>query len=76
MLTKQLHDLWEQIEQAQLELSTFKFLQTQEEAAVPRRINGLMEDVNRQTERERSLQMRYAQFSDQLQQCRLNNTSS
>ncbi|TGZ39011.1 Cell division cycle 5-related protein [Temnothorax longispinosus] len=76
VLTKQLHDLWEQIEQAHLEQSTFKFLQTQEEAAIPRRINALMEDVNRQTERERSLQMRYAQLQDQLQQCQLNDMSS
>ncbi|XP_050465844.1 cell division cycle 5-like protein [Cataglyphis hispanica] len=75
VLTKQLHDLWEQIEQAHLELSTFKFLQAQEEAAIPRRINALMEDVNRQTERERSLQMRYAQLQDQLQQCQLNDIS-
>ncbi|KZC15188.1 Cell division cycle 5-like protein [Dufourea novaeangliae] len=69
VLTKQLHDLWEQIEQAHLELSTFKFLQTQEEAAVPRRVNALMEDVNRQTERERVLQTRYAQLQEQMQQC-------
>lgn len=68
VLTKQLHDVWEQIEQAHLELSTFKFLQAQEEAAVPRRINGLMEDVNRQTEREKVLQARFAQLQDQLQQ--------
>ncbi|XP_076655106.1 cell division cycle 5-like protein [Halictus rubicundus] len=67
VLTKQLHDLWEQIEQAHLELSTFTFLQTQEEAAVPRRVNALMEDVNRQRERERVLQVRYAQLQDQLQ---------
>jgi hypothetical protein len=35
---KQLHDLYEQIEQAQLELSTFNFLQRQEMAAIPRRL--------------------------------------
>lgn len=64
-----MHDLCEQIEQAYLELSTFKFLQNQEEAAVPRRVNALIEDVNRQTERERVLQIRYAQLQDQLQQC-------
>ncbi|KAL2726745.1 cell division cycle 5-like protein [Vespula squamosa] len=69
VLIKQLHDMCEQIEQAYLELSTFKFLQNQEEAAVPRRVNALIEDVNRQTERERVLQMRYAQLQDQLQQC-------
>lgn len=37
-LMKQLHDLYEQIEQAQLELSTFNFLQRQEMAAIPRRL--------------------------------------
>jgi hypothetical protein len=37
-LIKQLHDLYEQIEQAQLELSTFNFLQRQEMAAIPRRL--------------------------------------
>ncbi|XP_046435737.1 cell division cycle 5-like protein [Neodiprion virginianus] len=67
-LSKQIHDLWEQIEQAHLELSTFKFLQAQEEAAVPRRLNALMEDVNRQTERERILQNKFAELQDQLQQ--------
>ncbi|XP_015590246.1 cell division cycle 5-like protein [Cephus cinctus] len=67
-LTKQHHDLWDQIEQAQLELSTFKFLQSQEEAALPRRINALIEDVHRQNERESSLQIRYAQLQEQLQQ--------
>ena len=37
-LIKQLHDLYDQIEQAQLELSTFRFLQRQEMAAIPRRL--------------------------------------
>ncbi|XP_012276782.1 cell division cycle 5-like protein [Orussus abietinus] len=71
VLTKQLHDLWEQIEQAHLELSTFKFLQSQEEAAIPRRVNALAEDVNRQTERERTLQTRFAQLQEQLQQLQI-----
>lgn len=71
VLTKQLHDHWEQIEQAHLELSTFKFLQAQEEAAVPRRINGLMDDVNRQTEREKVLQSRFSELQDQLQELQL-----
>lgn len=35
---KQLQDLHDQIEQARMELSTFKFLKEQEEAAIPRRI--------------------------------------
>lgn len=37
-LIKQLHDAFEQTDQANLELSTFKFLQEQEKAALPRRI--------------------------------------
>ena len=37
-LIKQLQDLFDQTEQAYLELSTFKFLKLQEEAAIPRRI--------------------------------------
>ncbi|XP_034945889.1 cell division cycle 5-like protein [Chelonus insularis] len=68
VLTKQLHDYWEQIEQAHVELSTFKFLQTQEEAAIPRRINSLLDDVNRQTTREKTLQIRFAELQDQLKQ--------
>lgn len=37
-LLKQLQDTYDQIDQANLELSTFKFLQEQEKAALPRRI--------------------------------------
>lgn len=37
-LIKQLQDIYENIDQANLELNTFKFLQEQEEAALPRRI--------------------------------------
>lgn len=37
-LFKQLHDLYEQIDKAYLELNTFRFLQEQEKAALPRRI--------------------------------------
>ena len=65
-LTKQLSDTWDQIEQLRLELSTFKFLQAQEESALPRRINALVEDVNRQNEREKHLQTKYAQLQEML----------
>lgn len=37
-LVKQIQDIYEQIDQSNLELSTFKFLQEQERAALPRRI--------------------------------------
>lgn len=39
---KQLQDLYDQIEQAALEMSTFRFLQKQEEAAIPRRLRQVI----------------------------------
>ncbi|XP_044726602.1 cell division cycle 5-like protein [Chrysoperla carnea] len=65
-LIKKIQDTFEQIEQASLELSTFKFLQDQEKAALPRRIAALTEDVNRQLERERELQARYGELQDKI----------
>lgn len=67
-LMKQLHDLYEQIEQAQLELSTFNFLQRQEMAAIPRRLESLTEDVSRQTEREKTLQAKFAELQQTVEQ--------
>lgn len=65
-LIKQLQDYFEQIDQASLELNTFKFLQDQEKAALPRRMQSLTEDVSRQMERERGLQNRYAELQGQI----------
>ncbi|GJQ84593.1 hypothetical protein Trydic_g10205 [Trypoxylus dichotomus] len=65
-LIKQLQDLYEQMDQAHLELNTFKFLQEQEKAALPRRIQSLTEDVNRQMERERLLQSRYSELQEKV----------
>ncbi|XP_047528491.1 cell division cycle 5-like protein isoform X1 [Vanessa atalanta] len=67
-LIKQFQELQDQIEQANLELSTFKFLAEQEKAAIPRRIESLTEDVNRQTEREKQLQKRYADLQAELEE--------
>lgn len=67
-LIKQFNDSHEQIEQLRLELSTFKCLQAQEEAALPKRIASLQEDVNRQKEREQVLQLRYAQLQEKLRE--------
>ncbi|RZF40584.1 hypothetical protein LSTR_LSTR007467 [Laodelphax striatellus] len=61
-LVKQFQDLIDQVEQAHMELSTFKFLQQQEEAAIPRRIESLTDDVNRQMEREKSLQKKFGEL--------------
>merc|ERR1719319_14915 len=55
-LTKQVQDISDQIEQAQLELSTFRFLSDQETAAIPQRLQSIKDDVARQTQREQSLQ--------------------
>ncbi|KPJ02874.1 Cell division cycle 5-related protein [Papilio xuthus] len=66
-LIKQFGELQEQIEQANLELSTFRFLAEQEKAAIPRRIESLTEDVNRQTDREKQLQKRYAELQAELE---------
>ncbi|XP_033224510.1 cell division cycle 5-like protein [Belonocnema kinseyi] len=67
-LSKQFNDTWTQIEQLRLELSTFKFLKAQEEAALPRRINALVEDVNRQKEREKHLQAKYSHLQELLRE--------
>ncbi|KAL0269731.1 UNVERIFIED_CONTAM: hypothetical protein PYX00_007365 [Menopon gallinae] len=65
-LIKQLQDLHNQTEQAMLELSTFKFLKNQEEIAIPRRIQALTEDVNRQVDREHALQKKYGELRQML----------
>ena len=70
-LIKQLQDLYEQIDQASLELNTFKFLQEHEKAALPRRIQSLTEDVNRQMERERSLQAKYGKLQEEVESLQL-----
>lgn len=67
-LIKQFQELQDQIEQSNLELSTFKFLAEQEKQAIPRRIESLTEDVNRQTDREKQLQRRYAELQDELEE--------
>ena len=51
--------MYDQIEQAQLELSTFSFLKNQETNAIPKRLQSIMDDVERQTKREKNLQELY-----------------
>ncbi|XP_076155441.1 cell division cycle 5-like protein [Alosa pseudoharengus] len=58
-LVKQLGDLWDQVEQAHMELRTFGELKKQEDLAIPRRQEALREDVQRQQEREKELQQRF-----------------
>ncbi|XP_051578785.1 cell division cycle 5-like protein [Myxocyprinus asiaticus] len=59
-LLKQLGELWDQVEQANVELHTFQELKKQEDHAIPRRQEALREDVQRQQEREKELQQRFA----------------
>lgn len=61
-LFKQLHDISEQIEQTYMELKTFEKLRLHEIGAIPKRSESLTEDVQRQTEREKELQKRFAEL--------------
>ncbi|XP_049591101.1 cell division cycle 5-like protein [Syngnathus scovelli] len=61
-LLKQHNELWEQVEQAAVELETFSQLKKQEDTAIPKRLEMLREDVERQMERERELQQRYGEL--------------
>merc|ERR1712223_426395 len=70
-LTKQVQDISDQIEQSQLELSTFRFLSDQETAAIPQRLQSIKDDVARQTQREQSLQQRFAKLHHNLQNLQL-----
>lgn len=66
-IVKQLNEIWDQIDQNSLALSTFKFLATQENSAIPQRKGAITEDVYRQTEREKQLQAKFADLQLQLQ---------
>jgi len=59
-LTKQINDLFEQVEQAHTEKETFRSLREHELRAIPKRVESLREGVRRQTDRERQLQSRYS----------------
>ncbi|KAG4068035.1 hypothetical protein HA402_010721 [Bradysia odoriphaga] len=75
-LIKQLEDTYEQIEQNNLALSTFKFLADQEDLAVPRRLESLNEDVTRQMDREKQLQGKYAFLLAELNELKTQNEPS
>lgn len=67
-LIKQLHDTYEQIEQTFVEAKTFDNLRDHEISAIPKRMESLTEDVNRQTEREKELQKRYQELQTRKEQ--------
>ena len=55
-----------QIEQAQLELISFTALKVKEDNSIFKRIAALEEDVKRQNEREKNLQLKYQQLQDKI----------
>uniref|UniRef100_A0A8C4R7W6 CDC5 cell division cycle 5-like (S. pombe) n=1 Tax=Eptatretus burgeri TaxID=7764 RepID=A0A8C4R7W6_EPTBU len=61
-LAKQLSELGEQLEAVDIELHTFQQLRQHEALAIPRRLQALQEDVNRQVEREKELQQKYLEL--------------
>nr|CAG4645390.1 EOG090X02CC [Lynceus sp. MCZ IZ 141354] len=67
-LMKQAQDLAEQVEMARLELDTYGFLRRQEDAAIPRRLESLSDDVAHQAARERELQHRYLELTRTLEE--------
>ena len=63
-LVKQLQDLQDQLEQASVEKETFEGLSKHETAAIPRRLQHLLEDVERQKKRESELQKKYQDLAE------------
>ncbi|XP_065218852.1 cell division cycle 5-like protein [Planococcus citri] len=66
--TKQFNEIQDQIEKAQIELSTFKHLQKQEEIAASRRLQAMDELVKKEMDRESELQRRYLELRQELQE--------
>lgn len=65
-LNKELQDTYDQIDSSYLLLSTFKCLAKQEDLAIPKRLESLNEDVARQMEREKLLQIKYGKLRMEL----------
>ena len=58
-MIKSLQEIYNQIESKQVELQTFENIREHELQAIPKRIESLKEDVNRQSEREKELQKKF-----------------
>ena len=58
-MVKSLQEIYNQIESKQVELQTFENIREHELQAIPKRIESLKEDVNRQSEREKELQKKF-----------------
>jgi pre-mRNA-splicing factor CDC5/CEF1 len=66
-LIKQLQETADQIEQTYVETKTFEALRLHEVGAIPKRMESLKEDVQRQMEREKELQYKYAELKNKLE---------
>jgi len=64
-LVKALNDVYDHIDQTQVEAKTFDLLRQNEVLAIPKRIESFTEDVARQEERERELQRRYQELYEE-----------
>ncbi|XP_065836535.1 cell division cycle 5-related protein-like isoform X2 [Oscarella lobularis] len=62
-LGKQLEEVHDQVEHTFVEFKTFEALRLHELQAIPRRMERLREDVERQTAREKELQERYSKLT-------------
>lgn len=60
MLIKSLQELNNQCEIKQVELTTFEKIREHELMAIPKRVDALVEDVNKQSQREKELQRKFA----------------
>ena len=54
-----MQEIYNQIESKQVEQQTFENIREHELQAIPKRIESLKEDVNRQSEREKELQKKF-----------------
>ena len=66
-LKKQIQESFEQIEQTFVEMKTFEKLRLYEVCAIPKRMESLKEDVQRQMDREKELQRKYAELKNKLE---------
>lgn len=64
-LSQQIIDAFEEFEAAQVEYQSFVNLQIAEKSAIPRRIEALEEEVDKLARRERDLQQKYKDLSDE-----------
>jgi pre-mRNA-splicing factor CDC5/CEF1 len=64
-LTQQIVDAFEELESTQIEYQSFVSLQIAENSAIPRRIDSLEEEILKLARRERDLQDKYRDLSNE-----------